>query len=98
MEPVEAVVTVMIVGMTVGIPLLGITIRLSIKPLVEAWMRLREAQTTRPTGDIEGLKMRVAALEAILESRGMLHGGFDPIAGLGSPLEQLPAKVKREKS
>lgn len=97
MDATEAIMVVLVVGMTVGIPLLGVTIRLSIRPLVDAWVKLREAQTGQASGDIEGLKMRVAALEAVLETRGMLPGGIDSLS-LGSPLEQLPATVKREKS
>ena len=44
MDITTAFVAIFITGMVVGIPLLGLTIRLAIKPLVEAWTRLRESQ------------------------------------------------------
>lgn len=93
MDPYEAVTTVMVVGMLLGIPLLGITVRISIRPMVDAWVRLREAQA-RPVNEVEGLKLRVAALEAILEAKGMLPGALDPVA-LGTPVDLLPPRVKR---
>ncbi|WP_224243437.1 hypothetical protein [Hyalangium gracile] len=82
MEATEAIVTIMVVGMTCGIPLLGLTIRFSLKPLVEAFIRLREAQLGAP--QIQQLKDRVAYLERQLELRGMLD---HPVAT--STLQQL---------
>jgi hypothetical protein len=70
MEPTEAIVIVMVVGMTVGIPLLGLTLRFSLKPLVEAFIRLREAQLGTP--HMQQLKDRVEYLERQLELRGMM--------------------------
>lgn len=96
METTDAVVTVMIVGMTLGIPLMGLTLRFSLKPLVEAFIRLREAQLG--VGQLQALRDRVTHLEHQLE----LHGLLDRIPS--TPLqtfasEQLPAVVKdRERS
>jgi hypothetical protein len=81
MEVTEAIVVVLIVGMTCGIPLLGLTIRFSLKPLVEAFIRLREAQLAAP--QMELLRERVAYLERQLE----LHGLTDRTPS--TPLQQL---------
>lgn len=69
MDAVEAVVIIMVVGMTCGIPLLGLTIRFSLKPLVEAFIRLREAQLAAP--QLQQLQERVAFLERQLELHGL---------------------------
>jgi len=91
METTEAVVVIMVVGMTCGIPLLGLTIRFSLKPLVEAFIRLREAQLG--TAQLQALRDRVVHLERQLE----LHGMLDRIPS--TPLQQiapehLPAVTK----
>jgi hypothetical protein len=91
MDPVEAIAVVMIVGMTCGIPLLGLTIRFSLKPLVEAFIRLREAQLAAP--QLHMLQERVAHLERQLE----LYGLADRAPSV--PLQQiapehLPAVTK----
>jgi hypothetical protein len=91
MTTTEAIVTIMIVGMTCGVPLLGLTIRFSLKPLVEAFIRLREAQLAAPQLDM--LRERVAHLERQLE----LHGLADRPPSV--PLQQiapehLPAVTK----
>lgn len=96
MEITEAIVVVTVVSITCGIPLLGLTIRFSLKPLVEAFIRLREAQLGG--GQLQALKDRVTHLEHQLE----LHGLLDRIPT--KPLqdfapEQLPALTKdRERS
>jgi hypothetical protein len=81
MDTTEAIAVVMIVGMTCGIPLLGLTIRFSLKPLVEAFIRLREAQLG--SAQNQALLDRVARLERQLE----LHGLVDRIPA--TPLQQL---------
>ena len=94
MQVTEAVVAVMVVAMTCGIPLLGLTLRFSLKPLVEAFIRLREAQLAAP--QLQQLQQRVAFLERELELRGMLD------RPASTPLQQLTAEqllpVKRERS
>jgi hypothetical protein len=96
MELTEAIVVVTVVSITCGIPLLGLTIRFSLKPLVEAFIRLREAQMG--SGQLQALRDRVTHLEHQLE----VHGLLDRIPS--TPLqqfapEQLPAVVKdRERS
>jgi hypothetical protein len=91
MTPTEAIAVVMIVGITCGIPLTGLTIRFALKPLVEAFIRLREAQLAAP--QIQMLRERVASLERQLE----LHGLADRAPSV--PLQQiapehLPAVTK----
>jgi hypothetical protein len=91
MDPVEAIAVVMIVGMTCGIPLLGLTIRFSLKPLVEAFIRLREAQAG--STQMQALQQRVAYLERQLELRGMTeHSAATPVQQLAP--EHLPVVVK----
>ncbi|WP_224364499.1 hypothetical protein [Hyalangium versicolor] len=70
MEPTEAITVVLIVGMTCGIPLLGLTLRFSLKPLVEAFIRLREAQLG--ASQVQQLQARVDYLERQLELRGLM--------------------------
>ncbi|MEO8753095.1 MAG: hypothetical protein ABI624_10490 [Casimicrobiaceae bacterium] len=36
----EAVVTILVVGMTLGVPLFGLTLRFALKPVVETWLLL----------------------------------------------------------
>lgn len=91
MEATEAFVVVMVVGMTCGIPLLGLTIRFSLKPLVEAYMRLREAQIA--STQLEGLRQRVAYLEQELELRGLTGRAPSTSLQLSAP-EHLPVPVK----
>jgi membrane protein insertase Oxa1/YidC/SpoIIIJ len=91
MNAVTAIAVVMIVGMTCGIPLLGLTIRFSLKPLVDAFMKMREAQAGTP--QIQALQQRVAYLERQLELRGMMERpSLSPMQQL-SP-ENLPVAVK----
>jgi hypothetical protein len=93
----ESVVTVLVVGMTVGIPLLGLTLRFSLKPLVEAWVRLREAQMApASSSELEMLRARVVHLEHMLELHGMLDRG--PVARVTPELpERLPVSRERER-
>lgn len=90
MEPTEAIVTVLIVGMTLGIPLLGLTLRFSLKPLVEAFIRLREAQLGAP--QVQQLQARVAYLEHQLEMRGMMDRPSTSLQQLAP--EHLPVVTK----
>jgi hypothetical protein len=70
MDTTEAIVVVLVVSITCGIPLLGLTIRFSLKPLVEAFIRLREAQLG--SGELQALRARVVHLEHQLERHGLL--------------------------
>jgi hypothetical protein len=88
MTTTEAIAVVMIVGMTCGIPLTGLTIRFALKPLVEAFIRLREAQMN--ASQLPQLRERVAHLERLLE----LHGLADrpsPVSLAPITPEHLPA-------
>lgn len=89
MEITEAVVTVLIVGMVLGIPFAGLTLRFSLKPLVEAFIRLREAQLG--VTDTALLRERVAYLEKVLETQGLLDER-QPLLRQGTA-ERLPSNV-----
>ena len=91
METTEAVVVIMVVGMTCGIPLLGLTIRFSLKPLVEAFIRLREAQLG--TTQLQALRDRVTYLERQLELHGILDRVPSTTLQQIAP-EHLPAVTK----
>ena len=93
MDITTAFVAVFITGMVVGIPLLGLTIRLAIKPLVEAWTRLREGQSGGTSSELEALKLRVAALEAVFESPELFRATSEHRL-----LEQQAARRLNEKS
>ncbi|QSQ12737.1 hypothetical protein [Myxococcus landrumensis] len=71
MDPVEATVAVLITGMVLGIPLFGLTVRFSLKPVMEAFIRLREAQMGSNSAETARLSARVARLEGILDSHGI---------------------------
>ena len=91
MDATEAFVVVMVVGMTCGIPLLGLTIRFSLKPLVEAYMRLREAQLASP--HVQSLHQRVAYLERELELLRLTERSSSTALQLSAP-EHLPEASK----
>ncbi|TQF16358.1 hypothetical protein FJV41_08925 [Myxococcus llanfairpwllgwyngyllgogerychwyrndrobwllllantysiliogogogochensis] len=78
MDPVEGVVMVLVVAMTCGIPLLGLTLRFSLKPVMEAFIRLREAQLGQHP-DTAMLRARVAHLEHVLEVHGLIDGRALPL-------------------
>ncbi|MFP2926953.1 hypothetical protein ACLESO_17490 [Pyxidicoccus sp. 3LG] len=90
MDTTEAVVTVLIVTMTIGIPFAGLTLRFSLKPLVDAFIRLREVQLG--VGDSALLRERVAYLERVLEAHGLMDERLPPLR-TGTP-ERLPASVQ----
>lgn len=89
MEMTDAVVTVLIVGMVLGIPFAGLTLRFSLKPLVEAFIRLREAQLG--ISDTALLRERVAHLERVLEAHGLMDAHSLTVRP-GLP-ERLPSSV-----
>jgi hypothetical protein len=91
MSTTEAFVAVMVVGMTCGIPLLGLTIRFSFKPLVEAYIRLREAQLG--SSQLQSLQQRVAYLERELELLRLTERTPSPALQLSAP-EHLPVPSK----
>lgn len=93
MDITTAFVAIFVTGMVVGIPLLGLTIRLAIKPLVEAWTRLRESQPGSAAAELEALKLRLAALEAVFESPELLRTSHEQRL-----LEQRPMGRLTEKS
>lgn len=95
-DVVQGIVIIMVVGMTCGIPLLGLTLRFSLKPVVEAFIRLREAQLG--SQQLQQLRDRVAYLERELELRGMLdRSASAPMQPLSQPTLSALAK-DRERS
>jgi hypothetical protein len=92
MDTATAVVTIAVTTIVVGIPLLGLTIRLSVKPLVEAWTRLREGQPGSASAELEGLKLRVAALEAVFESPELFRASSERRALEARPVGRLTDK------
>ncbi|MBF5043123.1 MULTISPECIES: hypothetical protein [Myxococcaceae] len=88
MDATTAFVAIFITGMVVGIPLLGLTIRLSIKPLVDAWTRMRTVQPGGTSAELEALKLRVAALEAVFESPDLALSSSERQLLEGRPLSR----------
>jgi len=91
MEATEAIVVISVVAMTCGIPLLGLTIRFSLKPLVEAFIRLREAQLN--ASQLQPLRDRVAYLEREMELHGLMNRPAPAPMQQLAP-EHLPALTK----
>ncbi|NOK35791.1 hypothetical protein HMI49_21560 [Corallococcus exercitus] len=75
MQMTEAVMIIMVTGMTFGVPLMGLTLRFALKPVIETWLRVREVQARGQVsaGELEGLRARVAHLEHMLDRHGMLE-------------------------
>ncbi|CAM4208525.1 hypothetical protein HJC10_34975 [Corallococcus exiguus] len=89
MELTEAVMIIMVTGMTVGVPLLGLTLRFALKPVIETWLRVREVQA-RPAGELEALRARVAHLEYMLDRHGLLE---HPVTRATPELGELPERL-----
>ena len=97
MELTDAVVTVLTVAMVVGVPLAGLTLRFSLKPLVEAFIRLREAQLgVSSPSEVALLKERVAHLERVLDAHGLLDERRVLPVHTGTP-ERLPAGLVKDR-
>ncbi|CAM4235131.1 hypothetical protein G4177_21960 [Corallococcus sp. ZKHCc1 1396] len=95
----EAVVAIMLTVL-IGIPFLGLTLRFALKPLVDTWLRVREAQAGGARGpELEALRARVAHLEYMLDLHGMLERPVTPTLGSPEPLERLApvARLGRER-
>ena len=89
MDITEGVVTVLVVSICVGLPVLGITLRFALKPVLDAYIALKQAAPRR-SDEVEALRMRVAALEAVWEQRlgaGTLEAPKQPVI----PLERSRA-------
>jgi hypothetical protein len=65
-----------VVGITVGMPMFALTLRFAFKPILDAYVRLREVKT-HDNREVEALKLRIAALEAVWEHR-LGAGTLDP--------------------
>ncbi len=70
MQTEEAIVSVVALTMMVGIPMMGLTIRYSLKPLVDAYVRVREAHGGPKETAVLALEARVQMLERLLAERG----------------------------
>ncbi|AKQ63305.1 hypothetical protein A176_000217 [Myxococcus hansupus] len=89
MDVTEGIVMSFITAMVVGVPLFGLTLRFCLKPLVEAFIRLKEV----PQGggvDVQLLRERVAYLERVMEAHGLIEDRVPLALRTGSP-ERLPA-------
>ncbi len=76
----EAVVAVLVVSICVGMPVMGLTLRFALKPVLDAWLAARNGRTSE-TAEVEALRTRVAALEAVWEHRlgaGTLDSAIPP--------------------
>ncbi|AEI64528.1 hypothetical protein [Corallococcus macrosporus] len=88
MDVTEGIVVSLITAMVVGVPLFGLTLRFSLKPLVEAFIRLKEAQ--HGGMDVRMLRERVAHLEHVLEAHGLIDAPQPRALRSGTP-EHLSA-------
>ena len=81
MTVTEALVSIVALGTCVGLPMLGMVLRFSVKPLVEARRGLAAP-------DVEDLRQRVAALEALLEQHMLAPTLYE------APLLNVPARQR----
>ncbi|WP_426755267.1 hypothetical protein [Myxococcus sp. Y35] len=93
MDVMEGVVILLTTAMVVGVPLFGLTLRFSLKPLVEAFIRLKEVQYGG--ADVKLLRERVAYLERVLEAHGLMDDHTPLALRPGAP-EQLPVVAARK--
>jgi hypothetical protein len=95
----EAVMIVLVTGMTVGVPLLGLTLRFALKPVVETWLRVREVQARGqvPAGELDALRARVVHLEHMLEVHGLLERPSSVTRGTPELPERLGSVVRVER-
>ena len=74
MNEAEAIVAVLVVGMVIGLPMSGLVLRFALKPVIDAFIAVKQSQHARErNGELDALRLRVAALEAVWERR--LGGG-----------------------
>lgn len=80
MDAYEAVVAVLVVGMVVGLPMMALSVRFALKPALDAWLEARRAleKQRTPAADVEAMKLRIAALEAVWEHR-LGAGALEPV-------------------
>jgi hypothetical protein len=55
-----------LLGVLLGVPVLALSLRFALKPLVEAWVRLRETQGTNPQ-ELALMKEQLALLSERME-------------------------------
>ncbi|NVJ07918.1 hypothetical protein HUW63_22085 [Myxococcus sp. AM001] len=88
MDVTEAIIKFLITAMVVGVPLFGLTLRFSLNPLVEAFIRLKESQ--HGGMEVRLLRERVAHMERLLEAHGLMDDHLPVSLRPGAP-ERLPA-------
>lgn len=88
MDVTEGIVISLITAMVVGVPLFGLTLRFSLKPLVDAFIRLKETQ--HGGMEVRLLRERIAHLERVLEAHGLMDDHLSLSLRPGAP-ERLPA-------
>ncbi len=87
MNVTEGVVAVLTTSIVIGLPMLALTLRFALKPVLDAYLKLKESNV-RPVPELESLRMRVAALEAVWEKR--LGGGtLEPTALPANTVERV---------
>ncbi len=91
MNTPTAIAIVFTVSIVFGIPFLGLTIRYALKPVVDAWLRMREAQLVTSPTELTLLRERVAHLERVLEAHGLMDAHSLTVRP-GLP-ERLPSSV-----
>src|SRR5262245_55085235 len=81
------IISACLAGLVIIIPVLGLTIRFALKPIVEGIASVRDARRGRL--EVDQLAERVAALERQLQALG-------PVAQLpgGSAVPELPARLE----
>lgn len=99
MQATEAIMVVMVVGMTIGIPAMALSLRFALKPLVEAWVRLKEANALGAShAELAALRERVTYLERLLDVRGTDPLRHSDVLGRGEPVMLPPMVNPREKA
>jgi hypothetical protein len=73
MEIGQAVVSIFALTVVIGLPMMALCVRFALKPAIEAWLKVRETYARPaappPAAELEALKLRIAALEAVWEHR-----------------------------
>jgi hypothetical protein len=99
MDVYEAVVVILVTGMTLGVPLMGLTLRFALKPVMETWLRVREVQARGqvPAGELDALRARVVHLEHMLDLHGLLERSSAVTRGTPELSEHLSPVVRVER-
>jgi hypothetical protein len=73
MEATQAIVSIFAITVVIGLPMMAFSVRFALKPALEAWLKVRESyvrpSVPPPAAELEAIKLRIAALEAVWEHR-----------------------------